>query len=195
MTKTRHAKQDEDADLVIAWRQGKTPAFEELVGKYQKRMFNIAYRCTGNYKDACEVTDDAFVAAYRGRNSFHGVVRFSAWLTGITVKLSRNRHSKLQTGRNDSAPSSDIQHMAGGVKVPDSAPALPEWHDLPGRIQGCLNSLDADTREMIVLRDMQGFSYEEICDILSIREGTINSRLTRARELIKDCLKRAEGAL
>ena len=194
MTKTRHAIHDEDADLVIAWRQGNTSAFEELVKKYQKRMFNIAYRCTGNYEDACEVTEDAFVAAYRGRNSFRGAVRFSAWLTGITVKLSRTRHGATPAGRTGSSPSSHVR-MAGGGNVTGLAPELPEWHDLSGRIQGCLDSLDAETREMVVLRDVEGFPYGEICEILAIREGTINTRLTKARELVKDCLKPAAGAL
>jgi RNA polymerase sigma-70 factor, ECF subfamily len=199
MTIDLHAIHDDDADLVIAWRQGEISAFEELVRKYQKRMLNIAYRCVGNYEDACEVTQDAFVAAYRGRDAFRGAARFSIWLTGITVKLSRNRSRKTGPGRDDRAVSSEVQVARGngGVtrEIPASAPDQLVWHDLSGKIQGCISSLDADSREMIVLRDVQGFSYDEVCAILSIREGSVKSRLSSARELVKDCLKRATGAL
>ena len=199
MTIDLHAMHDDDADLVIAWRQGEISAFEELVRKYQKRMLNIAYRCVGNYEDACEVTQYAFVAAYRGRDAFRGAARFSIWLTGITVKLSRNRLRKIGSGRDDRAVSSEVQVARGngGVtrEIPASAPDQLVWHDLSGKIQGCISALDADSREMIVLRDVQGFSYDEVCAILSIREGSVKSRLSSARELVKDCLKRATGAL
>jgi RNA polymerase sigma-70 factor (ECF subfamily) len=185
--------------MVIAWRRGGISAFEELVRKYQKRMFNIAYLCVGDYEDACEVTRDAFVTAYRGKETFRGAIRFSAWITCITIRLSRSRLRKSRTGRSDRSVSSDLQ-MAGGHgevarKVPASAPEQLERLDLSGKLHGCIGALDADSREMIVLRDVQGFSFVEICSILSIREGTVKSRLSRARELVKDCLKRAEGTL
>jgi RNA polymerase sigma-70 factor (ECF subfamily) len=199
MVKHRHAIHDEDADLVIAWRQGDISAFEELVRKYQKQILNLAFRYLGDYEDACEVTRNAFAAAFRGKDSFRGAARFSIWLTGITVKISRERLREAVAGRSTRAVPSEVLPSVGTGgftrEVSASSPELPEWHDLSGKIQGCLNSLDADTREMIILRDVQEFSYDEICDILSIREGTVTSRLTKARELVKDCLKQAAGAL
>jgi RNA polymerase sigma-70 factor, ECF subfamily len=198
MVKNRHTVLDEDADLVIAWLQGEVSAFEELVRKHQKRIFNLAYRYMGNYEDACEVTQEAFVAAFRGRDTLRGAARFSIWLTGITVKHSRDRLRKTVAGRDNRPFPSEVQSPVGDGGVPRevsaSSPEQLEWHDLSGKIQGCINSLDADTREMTILRDVQGFSYDDICEILSIREGTVKSRLTRARELVRDCLKRTAGA-
>ena len=91
MKDDRHNIVDEDAALVASWRRGELSSFEALVRKYQKRMLNIAFRITDDYEDACEVTQDAFVAAFKGIESFRGAARFSTWLTSITLNLSRNR--------------------------------------------------------------------------------------------------------
>src|SRR5512137_1129582 len=101
MSEDRHNIIDEDAALVAAWRRGEISSFEALVRKYQKRMLNIAFRITDDYEDACEVTQDAFVAAYKGIDSFRGAARFSTWLTSITLNLSRNRHQQTQAKRRN----------------------------------------------------------------------------------------------
>ena len=200
MTRDRLAIHDEDAELVIAWRRGEFSAFEELVRKYQKRMLNIAYRCVGDYEAACEVVQDAFAAAYRGGESFRGAARFSTWLTGITVSLSRNRLPQSRNKRSSEAypPGAPPADFTGGAHREHPSPSAPEqleMLDLSEKLHGCIGALDADSREMIVLRDVQGLTYEEICAILVIREGTVKTRLSRAREMAKDCLKRAAGAL
>ncbi len=99
MKDDRHNIIDEDAALVASWRRGEISSFEALVRKYQKRMLNIAFRITDDYEDACEVTQDAFFAAYKGIDSFRGAARFSTWLTSITLNLSRNRHQQVQAKR------------------------------------------------------------------------------------------------
>ena len=75
--------------------QGDLSAFEALVAKYQKRMLNIAFRIIGEYDDACEVAQDAFVSAYRNLNGFRAEAKFSTWLTAITVNLSKNRLKRV----------------------------------------------------------------------------------------------------
>lgn len=193
---------DEDAALVASWRRGELSSFEALVQKHQKRMLNIAFRITGDYEDACEVAQDAFVAAYRGINSFRGAARFSTWLTSITVNLSRNRLQQAQAKRRNEAYSLDASSMNGDCgpvhEQPSSAPSVLERLerlDLHAKLQHCIKALAVDFRETIVLRDMQDFSYDEICAILKVRQGTVKSRLFRAREMVKDCLKRAVGEL
>ncbi|MCM2358045.1 MAG: sigma-70 family RNA polymerase sigma factor [Geobacteraceae bacterium] len=199
MKRDLHHTSDADAALVASWRRGELAAFEALVGKYQKRMLNIAFRITGDYEDACELVQDAFVAAYRGIDAFRGAARFSTWLTSITVNLSRNRLQQGRAKRKNEAYSLD--GPPGGdcgraherpAAVPSSLERL-ERLTLHEQLQECIRALATEFRETIVLRDLQDFSYDEICAILKVREGTVKSRLFRAREMVKDCLKRAVG--
>jgi RNA polymerase sigma-70 factor (ECF subfamily) len=202
MTDDRHNISDEDALLVASWRRGELASFEALVGKYQKRMFNIACRITGDYEDACEVAQDAFVAAYRGIEGFRGAARFSTWLTSITINLSRNRLQQMRAKRRNEAYSLDgpaHDEDCGPLhERPSSAPSALEQLEmraLHAKLKECINALSVDFRETIVLRDMQDYSYDEICAILDVREGTMKSRLFRAREMVKECMKRAVGEL
>lgn len=202
MSKVPHTLYDEDAEQVDAWRHGELSSFETLVGKYQKRLFNIAFRISGNYEDACEVVQDAFVAAYRGIDSFRGAARFSTWLTSITVNLSRNRLEQIRTRQNNEAlPLDEPPAEEGYVLDRDqplsdpSALGQPERRALHDRLRECISGLAIDFRETIVLRDVQEFSYDEMCAILKVREGTVKSRLFQGREMVKDCLKRAAGEL
>jgi RNA polymerase sigma-70 factor (ECF subfamily) len=202
MSDDRHNILDEDAVLLASWRRGELASFEALVGKYQKQMLNIAFRITGDYEDACEVAQDAFVAAYRGIDAFHGTARFSTWLTSITLNLSRNRLQQVQAKRRNEAYSLDGQahgeDYSPAHERPSSAPSALEQLEMRAlheKLKECINALSVDFRETIVLRDMQDFSYVEMCAILNVREGTVKSRLFRAREMVKECMKRAVGEL
>jgi RNA polymerase sigma-70 factor (ECF subfamily) len=192
----------EDAVLIASWRKGKLSSFDALVLKYQKRMLNIAFRITGDYEDAREVTQDAFVAAYQKIESFRGESLFYVWLTSITVNLSRNRLLQGQTKRKNEAysldcPWPDDEESASRDHPSPSPSALErlERLDLHEKLLECIKGLTDEFREAIVLKDMQDFSYDEICDILKIRIGTVKSRLSRAREFVKDCVKRSVGEL
>lgn len=192
---------DDDAALVASWRKGDVSSFEALVNRHQKRMFNIAFRITGDYDDACDVVQDVFVAAFRKIDAFRGEARFSTWLTSIAVNMSRNRYQQIRTKRMHEPFSLDSTSSGDDCPVhehPSSAPSALERlerKDLHEKLQGCIKALAAEFRETIVLRDLQDFSYDEICTILKVREGTVKSRLFRAREMVKDCLKRAVGEL
>jgi RNA polymerase sigma-70 factor (ECF subfamily) len=201
MSADRQHIPDEDFAMLASWRSGELSSFEALVRKYQKRMINIAFRITGDYEDACEVTQDAFVAAYRGINSFRGESRFSTWLTSVTLNLSRNRLQQAQSKRQNEIISLDAQvgeDCAHSLERPSSAPSALEQLELRAvheKLQECIKALSVNFRETMVLRDMQDYSYDEICAILKVREGTVKSRLFRAREMVKDCLKRGIGEL
>ena len=88
---------DEDARLVALCKKGDVDAFEELVIRHQKTILNIAYRILGNYEDACEITQDAFVSAYKSLKNFKERARFSTWLYAIVLNLSRNRLKQMKT--------------------------------------------------------------------------------------------------
>ncbi len=193
---------DVDADLVSQSQKGDLNAFEVLVRKHQKRMLNVAFRLIDDYEEACEVVQDAFVSAHKSIRTFRGESKFSTWLTSITINLSKNRLKQVKSRRGHEAFSIDdpVQTDEGQMTVdpPSNEPSVLdrlEKRDIRNRVQDCIKTLSPDFREVLVLRDMQDFSYEEIGSILTMREGTIKSRLFRAREMVKDCLKRIAGDL
>ena len=199
---TGASAQDDDAGFVLSSQGGDLQAFERLVIKHQKRMLNIAYRIVGDYDDACEVVQDAFVAAYKNIRTFRGQSRFSTWLTSIIVNLSKNRlkQARSRSGREVFSLDDPIRTDDGEMTVDLPSKDMSvldqmEKQDVQSRVQECVKILDSDFREVLVLRDLQEFSYEEIGKILKVREGTVKSRLFRAREMVKECLKKTMGEL
>jgi RNA polymerase sigma-70 factor (ECF subfamily) len=202
MKREEQAFIDEDAEIVSFCKKGNVDAFEELVRKHQKKMLNIAFRMIGNYEDACEIVQDAFVSAYKAIRHFEEKARFSTWLYTIVVNLSRNRlnHLKIKNSREafsmDDPVLTDSSELAVGLA--SSEPSVLERlekKDVQKKVQACIDSLDNEFKEVIILRDMQGFSYDEISDMLKMPGGTVKSRLFRAREMLRDRLKRAIGDL
>jgi RNA polymerase sigma-70 factor (ECF subfamily) len=193
---------DEDYNLVSLYKKGNVDAFEVLVRKHQKRMLNIAYRMIGNYEDACEIVQDAFVSAYKGIKDFEEKSRFSTWLYTIVLNLSRNRlkQLKIQSYReefsfNDPVITDDSQINKEPASGETTILERLERRDVQQKVQGCINSLDTEFREVLILRDIHGFSYDEISNMLKIPEGTVKSRIFRARDVLRDCLKRVIGDL
>ncbi len=199
MNSKRHPP-DEDAALVASWRGGELASFEALVHRHQKRMLNIAFRITGDYEVSCDVVQDAFAAAYRTIDSFGGTPPFSIWLTSITVDRSRTRLEHPATRRKDGAQphatpparKSDEAVHEWLVAAPSAMEQL-ERAAIADRLQRCIRTLSIEFRETIILHDVAGFSLDEICAILRTRKGTLQSRLFRAREQVKDCLKKTVG--
>jgi len=193
---------DEDAEIVSLCKKGDVNAFEELVRRHQKKMLNIAYRMIGNYEDACEIVQDAFVSVYKSIKNFEEKSRFSTWLYTIVINLSKNRLRQLKTRVYHEQFSIDdpILTDSGNIKIepasnePSTLERL-EKRDIQQKVQECINLLDSEFKEVIILRDIQGFSYDEISNILKIADGTVKSRLFRARDAVKNCLKKALGDL
>jgi RNA polymerase sigma-70 factor (ECF subfamily) len=193
---------DDDADLVARSRQGDLDAFEQLVIKHQKRMLNIAYRLIGDYDEACEIVQDSFVSVHRNIETFRGDSKFTTWLTAITLNLSKNRLKQLKSRQgheayslNDPVETNDGEMTVNPASKDPSVLDRLETRDVQSRVQNCIKELDPDFREVLVLRDLQDLSYEEIGNLLKLRGGTVKSRLFRAREIVKDCLKRVMGEL
>ncbi len=200
---SRHSVDGEsdDVELVSACRAGDPDAFGILVLRHQKAMLNVAFRMMGNYEEACDVVQDAFIAAHRGLAGFRSEARFTTWLTTITLNQARNRLETLASRRRREAFSLDapVATERGEVR-PDPASDAPsalerlEAAALRRQVEECLGTLPPDFREVLVLRDLRDHSYQEIGAVLDLREGTVKSRLARAREGIKACLERALGA-
>ncbi len=202
MKEDGNAGADDDLRFISLCKKGDIDSFEYLVNKYQKKMLNIAYRMVGNYEEACEVVQDAFVSAYKNIKDFEGRSVFSTWLCSIVINLSRNRLKQIRSGLAHERFSMDDPVMTedGFIKiepVSDSPSVLQqmERREIQEKVQECIGKLDDDFRSVLVLRDIQGFSYDEIGSALRINSGTVKSRIFRAREAMRDCLKKALGRL
>jgi RNA polymerase sigma-70 factor (ECF subfamily) len=193
---------DDDIAYVVLCQKGDTEAFAVLVERHQKKMLNIAYRMTGNYEDACDVVQEAFLSVYRSLKTFRRESRFSTWLYRIVVNHTKNRLHQVKSRAFHEKPatydSPDTED--GGPLCQTASHDVPlveqiEKRELNEKVQECIGSLDDEHREVLVLRDIQGFSYDEIGDILNIPDGTVKSRLFRARAALKDCLVKIFGDL
>ncbi len=194
--------EDDDLQFVILCRSGDTEAFGELVERHQKKMLNIAYRILGDYDEACDVVQEAFFAAYKSINKFKAEAKFSTWLYRIVINFTKTR---LKQRRSKTQREGGLVDESGESQNGCTAclPALNSGN--PGErleqlereehVQKCISVLNVEYREVLVLRDIQGFSYEEIRDILQISDGTVKSRLSRARMALKDCLIKVIGDL
>ena len=193
---------DEDHEFVSLSKRGDIDAFEILVRKYQKKMFNFAYRMVGSYDEACEIVQDTFVSAYRNLKRFEGKALFSTWLYTIAINLSKNRMRKIRTQLyHEQLSIHDPVQTNNGEMQREFASKEPsvlerlERRDIQEEVQKCISALDPEFREVLILKDIQGFSYDEISGMLTIPEGTVKSRLFRARDAIKDCLRKVMGDL
>jgi RNA polymerase sigma-70 factor, ECF subfamily len=187
---------DDDTEFVSRCQRGDIDAFEVLVTRHQKKMLNIVYRITGDYDDACEVVQESFLSAYRAIRKFRGDAKFSTWLTGITVNHAKTRLKQTQSRSYHEVVSLDdpVETESGQITLdPPSREASAieqlEQKEVQEKVQECIGGLDKDQRAVLVLRDIEEFSYDEIGRILKIPDGTVKSRLSRARDALKDCLK------
>jgi RNA polymerase sigma-70 factor (ECF subfamily) len=178
----------EEQVLVARARAGEPGAFDALILRCQQPVYAVALRMLGDAHEAQDVAQDAFVRAYRGLAGFRGEARFSTWVLSITMNLCRNRRrwwarrrQLIGASLDDPAPAGQGT-LADEVADPARGPAdIAAQRQLRGEIMAALRALDQAAREVIVLRDLQGLSYEEIGQALRLRVGTVKSRLSRAR--------------
>lgn len=181
---------DQDRALVERARAGDTGAFEVLVHRYQGWVFTLAVRMLGDRAEAEDMAQEIFLKAYRGLKRFRGASRFSTWLYAIAShhclnQLEARRRRPLPQGWAGDRPDHGQQDPPAAVdRLADQAPradALLERTDLARIVQAELANLTAEHRIILVLRDIQGLSYQEIAQTLRLDLGTVRSRLHRAR--------------
>jgi RNA polymerase sigma-70 factor (ECF subfamily) len=163
-------------------------------------MLNIAYRMISDYGEACDVVQEAFLSAWQGIGDFRGEARFSTWLCGIVLNQARNhlRQRSVHSGREGASFDDPARSEEGSQDPPsheESAVERLERRELEARVQEGIGSLESGQREVLVLRDIQGYSYEEIGVMLKLPEGTVRSRLFRARTALKESLLKVWGDL
>lgn len=166
-------------------------AFEDIVRAYEKNVYNIALRMSGSREDALDISQEAFLKAYRSLRSFRGESKFSVWLYRI---VSNTALDYLRTRARRAADSLSVEDESGEsaeLAIADesqSPETLLERKLTREALQRGLNSLPEDQRKILLLREIEGFSYEEIGKILSIESGTVKSRIFRARKKLCEFL-------
>ena len=187
---------NDDISLVQKCQRGESQAFDQLVIKYQKRIFNLSYRMLGNYEEANDLAQETFIRAYKKLGSFRREASFYTWLYQLATNLCRNklrqwqRKGQFQTQSLHNPAGDGRQELINSISDQTDGPdKILEKKDLEQCVQRAIDSLEDDHRMVVVLRDMQGLSYQEIAAILSCQEGTIKSRLHRARNELKERLK------
>ena len=174
---------------VAAARRGDEAAFEALVRLYEKRVMALALRMCRDPEDAAEAAQEAFLAVWQGLPSFRGESGFSTWLYRLTSNACVDQLRR--EGRHRSAAGPSFNDEEARVDVPDTAPSpqeAAERRELRAQVESGLQSLSPDHREVLLLREMQQLSYDEIAARLSLDVGTVKSRISRGRKQLRNFL-------
>jgi RNA polymerase sigma-70 factor (ECF subfamily) len=167
----------DERDLLARSRAGDLHAFEDLVRIHQDRIYNLAYRITGNHEDASDAAQDAFVRVFQALARFREDAAFSTWLyriaTNAALDLVRRRPAAPPVGLSVNHPAPD-----------DPERDAVRW-EIGRRVQAALANVPAEFRAALVLRDLQGLPYEDVAHVLQIPVGTVRSRISRGREALR----------
>jgi len=187
---------DSSADLQLVKRvqEGDRSAFDLLVRKYQFRVFHLVERYVKDPADVADVAQDAFIRAYRALSDFRGDCRFYTWLYRIAVNTAKNHieHVKhLNEGVHLDQPHENIQIKKLNDEGTPERLALRD--ELEQAVVASIASLPEELKQALLLRELEGMSYEEIAQKLNCPVGTVRSRLFRAREVLEHVIKPLMG--
>ena len=177
---------------------GDAAAWEEIVQRYHRRIYNICYRFTGTSNDADDLTQEVFIKMYRTLNTYD-VDRgaFMTWVTTVTRNLLVDHFRKTRQDRvTDSLDTTASDHddaLPLGDRIPDRGPAPDtkvQSREAKEAVHEALQKLSPELREAVILRDLQDFDYREIATVLKVPEGTVKSRINRGRAELARLLQR-----
>ncbi len=174
---------------------GDNEAFEAIVKKYERLVYNIAYQKTNNPDDAADVTQEIFVKVWRSLSTFRGESSFSTWICRIAVnacvdyiRKNHRNHSVSLTEFDDEGESDGAELDIPDADVSVNPEAAAEKNENIAAVRKAIANLTDEQRTVILLRDIEGCSYTEISEITGLELGTVKSRINRARQSIKDFL-------
>jgi RNA polymerase sigma-70 factor (ECF subfamily) len=181
---------DPDGDLVERWQAGDQSAFEALIRRHERRVFGLLMRMLGNRQDAEDVAQEAFLSLHRHGHRFRHQARFSTFVFRVAANAALNRRRTL--GRKNARIRQLKLRQEAGTDLP-TTPRDPEAQtagaEIQLQVQEALSRLPEDLRMATVLYDIEGLSYREIATVLKIPEGTVKSRIHRARSALRSRLK------
>ena len=172
--------------------KGDSTAFEKLVLKYQSQVYNFCFRIMGNSEDAADMTQETFLKVWRNLESFHGEASFATWLFRLASNTCLDQLRSMKRRPTLPMTLTDRDGEEQTMEVPDSAPSPEEQlvkKEDSVLLQEAMSSLDAEQRQILTLRVVNDLSYTEIAQALSLKEGTVKSRLARAREHLRKKLE------
>lgn len=177
----------DDELLIKRAQQGEGEALEKLIFSCEKRVYNISYRFMGNEADAYDMAQESLIKIYKGIASFKGESSLSSWVYRLTVNTCMDGLRKRKN-----SPVSLEYSMEMGVPFEDTYSETPEEHVLSLEkaedVQKAISQLSNVYKSAIIMRDIDGYSYEEISVFLEISVGTVKSRINRGREKLKEML-------
>jgi RNA polymerase sigma-70 factor (ECF subfamily) len=180
-----------DHELIRLVRRGHPEAFNEIVMRYQDKVYNIALRHCGNANDAAEVSQQTFINAYKSLSSFKEEANLATWLYRIVFNQSVSFFRERGRNRAVSIHSPKGSDEEGGHELA-AVNGDPSHHamnaDLSEKINAALSLLDDESRRIVILREFQEYAYDEIAHVLQIPVGTVRSKLHRARLFLKEKL-------
>jgi RNA polymerase sigma-70 factor (ECF subfamily) len=175
-------------------RKGDVDAFEMLIREHERKAFNIAYRFLKNADDAEDITQEAFLRAFRSIKKFKGQSSFSTWLYRIInntcIDFVRAKQNKI-TDSIDKTIQYDNEELELQIPGDQNDPVdMAETAEISQLMQSMLALLPDDQKMAIILRDIQGFSYQEISEITGVGMGTVKSRINRGRMALKELIQK-----
>lgn len=198
MTKTSHESyyrknddkaQPTDEELIARFQQGDTYAFDQLVHRYKDPLLNFIFRFIGDVNEAEDIVQDTFYRVYKNKHYYKEVAKFSTWIYTIAGNLAKTELRRRKRRRIFSIHKETPSEKEFELPDPDRDPedlvnsAITEKH-----IQKAISNLPPKFRQVIILRDVQGFSYEEISAMIKVPLGTVKSRVNRARLRLQEDL-------
>lgn len=190
--KSSKPSETEDCELVVRAQEGDQGAFSELVRRYHERVFNTVYALVGDRDDADDVAQEAFLKAYRSLNSFQSKSSFYTWLYRISINTcldwmkSRNRRGDVSLERGQWQKADDTSRA---FRRPEASDGRVHRRELREMLEHSLTALPLEFRVAVVMREIDGLSYEEIGRVMGCSVGTVKSRLFRARTQIRRFLE------
>ena len=181
-----------EKQLIQMAKMGDENSFESLILGCQSKAYNIALRYLKNEEDAMDALQESFIKIYRHLNSFKEDSRLDTWVYRIVVNTCNDILRKNSTRKTTDSIFRSEDDKETVIEIPDSSGSPEEVFDKKEKsefIVACMDKLSQDQREIIILRDIQGFSYDEISEILKCSVGTVKSRINRSRLKLREIMK------
>jgi RNA polymerase sigma-70 factor (ECF subfamily) len=192
----------EEAALVAELRAGSEPAFAQLIARYHQPLYSLIARSLQDPADASDITQEVFIKVFRNIRGFHGESSLRTWIYRIALHEASNqrrwwsRHKRREIAMEAPCCSrgtedADSESQPFGATLADGGCSPFDYaaqEELRVRVEACLRQVPEVFRSVVVLREIEGFTYEEIAEILQVNLGTVKSRLTRGRAALRELL-------
>jgi RNA polymerase sigma-70 factor (ECF subfamily) len=182
---------DPDLELIERYRLGDPSAFDEIFERYQRMVFNLALRLSGDAERAADLSQEIFLRVYRHVGRFKGQSSLKTWIYRVSVNCCRSRLARRRLPIQSPAdPGIDLLERVRDTGAGPERQAIAR--ERLGQVMAALRELPAPYREAVVLRDVEELTYEEISEVLDVRLGTVRSRIARGRDRLRQLLEEGE---